>query len=65
MGLPDITEMNEELVAGMSGKLRETLSAKDGAALFGDWLSGGFGGMEQLQKAFWSQVSGGKDSPEK
>ncbi len=65
MGLPDVTGMNEDLVAGMAEKLRETLAAKDGGAMFGEWLSGGLEGMERLQKAFWSQGSGRDDGPKK
>lgn len=58
MGLPDVAAMNDELVAALGEKLRESLSGEEAGALFKDWFSGGFEGFEKLQKDFWSRFSG-------
>ena len=61
MGLPDVAAMNDELVAALGGKLRESLSGEDPGVLFKEWFSGGLEGFEKIQKDFWSRFSGGSD----
>ena len=61
MGLPDVAAMNDELVASLGEKLRESLSGEDPGALFKDWFSGGAEGLEKFQKDFWSRFAGGSD----
>ncbi len=63
MGLPDVAAMNDELVASLGEKLRDSLSGEDPGVLFKQWFSGGLEGFEKIQKELWSRFSGGPGGP--
>ena len=62
LGLPDVTEANEALVAAIKAKLGESVGKLDPEGLMKLWFPGGIQGMEQMQKAFWSRFAGGAGS---
>lgn len=62
LGLPDVKPMQEAMMAELTDKMRENLSAMDAESLMKTWLPAGLQGWEQLQKAFWGQASAGKPS---
>jgi hypothetical protein len=55
LGLPDVAPMQEELLKEYRDKMMESFSSLDPEALMKNWMSGSGGGMEEMQKAFWSQ----------
>jgi hypothetical protein len=59
LGLPDVAAANEGLVQAVQSKLAENLARLDAESLMKLWFPGGIQGMEQMQKAFWSQFAGG------
>ena len=71
LGLPDVAAMQEDLVAEVQKRLMANVAAMDPEQLLKTWLPASLQGLEQLQRAFWSQMSqapkggkprGGKDS---
>ncbi len=52
MGLPDVAAMNDQLVAALGEKLKDSLSGEDPGVLFKEWFSGGLEGFEKIQKDF-------------
>jgi len=67
LGLPDVGPMQEAMMAEMQERMMANLQAMDPETLLKTWLPAGIQGMEQLQKAFWSQFGGGAGggTPEK
>jgi len=59
LGLPDVGPMQEALMAELQKRMMANLQAMEPEQLFKTWLPAGIQGWEQLQKAFWSQMSGG------
>ena len=72
-GLPDVTPMQQDLVAEIQRRLAAGLDAMEPEALIKTWLPMGLQGLEQVQTAFWSQMAksaasagaGGKAKKEK
>ncbi|MEO3434910.1 DUF6489 family protein [Inquilinus sp. CAU 1745] len=62
LGLPDVKPMQDAMMAELTDKMRENLSAMDADSLMKTWLPAGLQNWEQLQKAFWGQASAGKSS---
>ena len=62
LGLPDVGPMQEALMAELQKRMMANLHAMEPEQLFKTWLPAGIQGWEQLQKAFWSQMSGGGDA---
>lgn len=62
LGLPDVKPMQDAMMAELTDKMRENLSAMDAESLMKTWLPAGLQNWEQLQKAFWGQASTGKPS---
>ncbi len=62
MGLPDVSSLQAEMLAGLQGKVAESARAMDPEALMKGWLAGAAPGMEDFQKMFWSSFSGPTDS---
>lgn len=58
LGLPDVAPMQTAIMAEIQTRLLENLKAMDPEALFKTWLPAGLQGWEQLQKQFWSQMTG-------
>jgi hypothetical protein len=59
LGLPDVGPMQSALMAELQQRMMANLQAMEPEQLFKTWLPAGIQGWEQLQKAFWSQMSGG------
>jgi hypothetical protein len=59
LGLPDVKPMQDALMKQVQERMTASLSAMDPETLIKTWMPAGVQGMEQLQKMFWSQFSGG------
>lgn len=57
IGLPNIAPMQERLMKAMEDRLHENLASLDPEALMKTWLPMGFQGWNEMQKAFWDQMS--------
>jgi len=56
-GLPDVKPMQDAMMAEIEKRMRANMDAMDPETLFKTWLPVGMQGWEQLQKAFWGQMS--------
>lgn len=63
-GLPDLAPMQEALLAEMQAEMKEKMQAMDAETLFKTWMPAGLEGLENIQKAFWSQMTGGAEKKE-
>ena len=65
MGLPDVGPLQEAMLAKLQEKLTANLAAMDPDTLLKTWLPAGLQGLDQAQKAFWSQfaAAGRRDPP--
>ena len=61
LGLPDVAPMQAAVLKDMEERMRAALSAMDPEAMLKTWFPGGLQGWEQLQRAFWSQLSGASE----
>ena len=57
IGLPNIAPMQERLMKAMEDRLQENLTSLDPEALMKTWLPMSFQGWNEMQKAFWDQMS--------
>ena len=57
LGLPEVAPMQAALMEKVQERMMANLSAMDPETLFETWLPAGLQGWEQIQKAFWSQMS--------
>tara|TARA_R110001606_G_scaffold167012_2_gene311417 strand:+ start:534 stop:776 length:243 start_codon:yes stop_codon:yes gene_type:complete len=55
LGLPDVVPMQEALMQQLQDRLSDALAGRDTEALLKAWLPAGVQGLDQMQKAFWSQ----------
>lgn len=60
-GLPDVTPLNDQLVAEMSKRMSENMSALDPETLMKNWMSYG-GQMQDQFMALMRQAAGGGGS---
>ncbi|MFC3226155.1 DUF6489 family protein [Marinibaculum pumilum] len=58
-GLPDVQPMQEALMSQIQERMQMALAQTDPDVLMKTWLPVGMAGFEQLQKMFWSNLSGG------
>lgn len=69
LGLPDVKPMQDAMMGEIQNRMMSSLSAMEPEALFKTWLPVGVQGWEQMQKAFWNQMSraaqGGSSSKSK
>lgn len=61
LGLPDVAPMQAAVLKDMEDRMRAALSAMDPETMLKTWFPGGLQGWEQLQRAFWSQLSGASE----
>lgn len=59
LGLPDVQPMQKALMQQMQDQMSQNLAAMDPEKMMKTWLPLGLENMEQLQRMFWSQLSGG------
>ena len=64
-GLPPVSEMQTEMMAGVAERVRDAMSESDPEALMRAWMPSGMEGLEQMQKAFWSATQKATGSTEK
>ena len=60
MGLPDVKPMQEAMMQEVEERMRANLQAMDPETMFKTWLPAGMQSFEQMQKMFWSQMTGGE-----
>jgi hypothetical protein len=60
LGLPEVAPMQAAVMEKVQERLMANLAAMDPETLFETWLPAGLQGLEQVQKAFWSQFAGGR-----
>ena len=66
LGLPDVAPMQKAVLEEMQKRMMANLAAMEPEQLFKTWLPAGIQGWEQLQKAFWSQMTkAARDRPAK
>ena len=59
LGLPEVASMQAAVMEKIQEQLMANLAVMDPETLLKNWLPAGLQGIEQLQKAFWSQFAGG------
>ncbi len=67
LGLPDVAPMQKAVMKKLQADMMAGLDAMDPETLLKTWLPTGLKGWEQMQKAFWQQMTGkagGKTSDE-
>ena len=57
LGLPDVAPMQAELLQEMQKRMMTGIAAMEPDQILKTWLPSGLKGLEDMQKAFWSQVS--------
>lgn len=63
LGLPDVTDMQQRLLAELEARLRANIQAMEPEALMKQWMPLGLEGMDQIQR-FWADLArGGRDKP--
>ncbi len=61
-GLPDVKPMQEAMMAEIEKRMHANMDAMDPETLFKTWLPLGMQNLEQLQKAFWGQMTSNSTS---
>ena len=59
-GLPDLKPMQDRMMAEIEQRLRSSLNAMNPEVIFKTWLPASMQGveqMQQLQQAFWAQLT--------
>lgn len=62
LGLPDVTEANEALVAELTKRAAEMAQNMDAEKMMEHWMSAGVQGFGDLQKAFMDQFAKATES---
>ncbi len=65
LGLPDVKPMQDAIMKDIEDRMRANLQAMDPETMFKTWLPAGIQGWEQMQRMFWSQMTGGDDDKKK
>ena len=68
LGLPDVAPVQDLVMEQVKAQMAKNLSAMDPESLLKTWVPQGLKGIEELQKAFWSQLAKSvepKDRPSK
>ena len=65
LGLPDVEALQQALVDQLRTRMSENLAAVDPDQLLKTWLPAGVAGMDQLQKMFFSHLTGAGQSGDK
>ena len=61
-GLPDVQPMQKVMMEEVQKRMLEGLQAMTPEAMFKVWLPASIQGWEEIQKAFWTQISGAASS---
>ncbi len=65
LGLPDVQPLQKSMMADVEERMRANLNAMDPETMMKTWLPASVQGWDQLQKMFWSQVSGASPDAKK
>ena len=57
LGLPDVASVQDIVMDQVKSQVSSNLKAMDPESLMQAWVPQGFKGLEELQKAFWSQMA--------
>jgi hypothetical protein len=63
MGLPDVTKLQDKMVAEMEKRMKTALDTSDPQAMLKAWMPMGGQGFEEFQRFLWDsakKASGGK-----
>lgn len=60
LGLPDVTALNESLVAEMQKRMEANMAALAPEELMKNWMAFGAGAQEQFSRLMQAAASGGK-----
>ena len=56
MGLPDLTKMQEQVLAEMQKRVKAALDTSDPEAMLRAWMPMGGQGLEQFQRFLWDSA---------
>ena len=62
LGLPDVQPMQDAIMKEVQDRLTANIAGMDPETILKTWLPAGLEGLEQMQKMFWSQMTGGHDT---
>ncbi len=65
MGLPDVADVQQEVVEEMKMRILAGLDAMDPQTMMSGWAPAGAEGWEQFQKMFWSGLAGAGEAAKK
>ena len=60
LGLPDVQPMQDAILKDVQDRLSANIAGMDPETMLKTWLPLGLQSLEQLQKLFWAQMSGGR-----
>lgn len=58
LGLPDVSVVQERLMTQVEAQMSDALKGMAPEAMLKAWLPAGMEGLDQMQKAFWTQFGG-------
>ncbi len=61
LGLPDVQPMQDAIVKEVQDRLTANIASMDPETMLKTWLPAGLQGLEQMQKMFWQQLTGGRE----
>lgn len=64
LGLPDVQPMHDAVLKEVQDRLTANIAGMDPETIVKTWLPLGLQGIEQLQRMFWAQMSGGTREPD-
>ncbi len=62
LGLPNVAPVQEAVMSEIQDKMRDFVRSASPETVMQTWLPAGAKGLEDLQRAFWTQFSGGSKS---
>lgn len=65
MGLPDVSKMQDELMAEMGRRMKTALDTSDPEAMLKAWMPMGGAGLEQFQRFLWDSAARAAGSTKK
>jgi hypothetical protein len=68
MGLPDVSKLQEKMVAETERRMKAAMDASDPEAMMKAWMPLGGQGFEQFQRFLWdsaAKAAGKKDAPKR
>jgi hypothetical protein len=57
LGLPDVQPMQKAVMDDVAQRMKQAMAAMDPETMMKTWLPASIQGWEQIQKAFWSQMT--------